>query len=256
MTHKTWSPERYRREAGFVSELGAPVLDWLAPRAGERILDLGCGDGVLTEKITARGATVVGIDASPEMAAAAGRRGLDARLLAAEQMAFDGEFDAVFSNAALHWMRDTDAVLARVYRALRPGGRFAGEMGGAGNVAILYDALAITLRRFEPGAPHPASTLYFPAPEPFRARLAAAGLEAERLEHFARPTPLPSGIIAWYETFAGEWLERIPPDARAAAFADLQERLRPQLYDPAQGWHADYVRLRFLARRPLSGQSR
>src|SRR5487761_307519 len=110
MTHKTWSPERYRREAGFVSELGAPVLDWLAPRAGERILDLGCGDGVLTEKITARGATVVGIDASPEMAAAAGRRGLDARLLAAEQMAFDGEFDAVFSNAALHWMRDTDAV--------------------------------------------------------------------------------------------------------------------------------------------------
>ncbi len=263
---KAWQPERYRREAGFVSELGEPVLELLAPRPGERVLDLGCGDGALTEKIAARGANVVGVDASPAMIAAARRRGLDARLMPAAAMPFQREFDAVFSNAALHWMGVPEPppaaapdfapplslmpVLDRVFRALRPGGRFVGELGGAGNIEALNEALYETVRRFDPAAPHPASVKYYPAPQAFREALEQAGLAVVRIEYFPRPTLLPRGVLNWYEIFANEWLERIPASARPAALQERENRLRPPLYDPKKGWCADYVRLRFLAHRP------
>ena len=124
-----------------------PVVDLLAPRPGERILDLGCGDGALTEKLAAAGCDVVGADASAELVKAARARGLDARLMNGEALDFDGEFDAVFSNAALHWMLRPDAVIDGVYRALKPGGRFVGEFGGAGNVATIASALEAALDR-------------------------------------------------------------------------------------------------------------
>ena len=114
---QTWSPERYEKHARFVSDLGAPVVELLAPRAGERILDVGCGDGALTEKLVAVGCNVVGVDASAEQVAGACARGLDCRVASGEDLHFDGEFDAVFSNAAMHWMRRADAVIAGVRRA-------------------------------------------------------------------------------------------------------------------------------------------
>ena len=126
--NNTWSSEGYREHAPYVPSLGAAVLDLLAPQPGERILDIGCGDGTLTQQIVERGATVVGIDSSPQMIDAARARGLDVRLLNAEALPFNQEFDAVFSNAALHWIRDHDALLDGVARALRPGGRFVVEL--------------------------------------------------------------------------------------------------------------------------------
>src|SRR6185437_1744242 len=123
-----WNASRYAANARFVSDLGQPVLDLLSPQAGERILDLGCGDGALTEKLIAAGAEVVGVDASADMVAAARKRGIDGHVMDAYQLEFRAEFDAVFSNAAMHWMkRDPDAVIAGVRRALKPGGRFASE---------------------------------------------------------------------------------------------------------------------------------
>jgi trans-aconitate methyltransferase len=136
-----WSAERYAETAHFVPALGAPVLELLAPSPGERILDLGCGDGVLTEKIVAAGATVIAVDAGPDMVAAARARGIDARVMDGQRLTFSGEFDAVFSNAALHWMRDQEAVLSAVRRALEPGGRFVAEMGGHNNTAAIIVAL-------------------------------------------------------------------------------------------------------------------
>jgi trans-aconitate methyltransferase len=131
-----WDPARYQRNAGFVAALGQPVVELLAPRSGERILDLGCGDGALTE-VLARDARVTGVDASAEQVGAARARGLDAHVADGTRLGFAAEFDAVFSNAALHWMRDPDAVIDGVWRVLKPGGRFVGECGGAGNVATV-----------------------------------------------------------------------------------------------------------------------
>ena len=135
-----WLARRYAETAHFVPELGTPVLDLLAPRAGERVLDLSCGDGVLTERIVASGATVVAVDAAPDMVAAACARGIDARVMRGQDLTFEREFDAVFSNAALHWMRPPEAVLSGVRRALNPGGRFVGEMGGHNNTAAIIVA--------------------------------------------------------------------------------------------------------------------
>ena len=139
IARQRWSAERYAETAHFVPALGAPVLELLAPSPGEHILDLGCGDGVLTEKIVAAGATVVAVDAGPDMVAAARVRGIDARVMDGQKLTFTGEFDAAFSNAALHWMRDQQAVLAGVRRALKPGGRFVAEMGGHGNIAAVVE---------------------------------------------------------------------------------------------------------------------
>src|SRR5690349_15390007 len=146
IVEQRWDPQRYQENAGFVAVLGAPLLDMLAPKAGERILDLGCGDGALTEKIAAI-ATVVAVDASADQIKAARARGLDAHVADGTKLAFKSGFDAVFSNAALHWMRDPDAVIAGVWRALRPGGRFVAECGGAGNVEQIMRALVAALDR-------------------------------------------------------------------------------------------------------------
>ncbi|MDN5874944.1 MAG: class I SAM-dependent methyltransferase, partial [Sinobacteraceae bacterium] len=128
-----WNAGDYASNARFVVDMAASLVDWLAPQAGEKILDLGCGDGVMTEKLAASGAEVRGVDASPEMVAAAAERGVDAQVMDGAQLDFDTEFDAVFSNAALHWMkRDPDAVVQGVQRALKPGGRFVAELGAQG----------------------------------------------------------------------------------------------------------------------------
>src|SRR6202162_1152516 len=142
MGHRqTWDPERYARNARFVAELGAPVAELLAPQAGERILDLGCGDGVLTAKLVAMGCHVIAVDASSAQIAAAQKLGVEARVVDAERLNFEAEFDAVFSNAALHWMRNPDSVIDGVWRALLPGGRFVAEMGGHGCVEKIKSAL-------------------------------------------------------------------------------------------------------------------
>ena len=136
-----WNAADYARVGGFVAELGEAALDLLDPKAGERILDVGCGEGTLTRKIVERGATVLGIDNSPEMVAAARANGVDAVLLSAEDMQFFAEFDAAFSNATLHWVLEKEQAARAIFRALKSGGRFAGEMGGEGNLAKLREAL-------------------------------------------------------------------------------------------------------------------
>lgn len=245
-----WDPARYAAVAGFVPRLGAVVLEWLAPSSGERILDLGCGDGQLTARIADVGARVVGVDASPEMVAVARARGLDARVMDGQRLAFDSEFDAVFSNAALHWMReDPEAVLCGVFRALKAGGRFVAEMGGAGNIAAVERALhdELTARGVpEPAIPH----RYYPSPEDYRARLQRAGLEVRRLERVPRPTELPGSLIDWLAMFAQEQAALLPVVERDAFFAAVEQRAASALKHPDGRWVLDYVRLRFIAFKP------
>ncbi|HEX9809063.1 MAG TPA: class I SAM-dependent methyltransferase [Alphaproteobacteria bacterium] len=245
-----WDPERYRRDAGFVPEFGHGALSWLRPLPGERILDLGCGDGTLTAEFAARGAEVVSVDTSPAQVAAARARGLDARVMSGEALEFQREFNAVFSNAALHWMREPDAVIAGVARALEPGGRFVAELGAAGNIdTVLAAILAALESRGLDG--RSAVPWYFPTPEAYAAKLAAGGFGIRRMTRFARPTDLPGEMRDWLEIFARSFAALVPEEGKAALFADIAERLRPHLFDAARGvWWVDYVRLRFEAAMP------
>ena len=247
-TPQTWSPERYEKNARFVSDLGAPVVELLAPRPGEHILDVGCGDGVLTEKLTALGCEVVGVDSSVEQVAGARARGLDCRVASGEDLPFTNEFDAVFSNAALHWMRRPDAVIAGVRRALKPGGRFVVEMGGHGCVAAIIAALTAALARRGLDAAR-CNPWYFPTVEDYGARLAAHGFTVESIALFPRPTPLPGDVVGWLETFAESFTAPLPAPDRPAFLAEVRDALRPVLSDADGNWTADYVRLRFAARR-------
>jgi len=247
---QTWDPERYARNARFVSDLGAPVVELLAPRAGERILDLGCGDGALTEKLVGLGCRVVGVDASAAQIAAARARGLDAHVGSGEDLTFDDEFDAVFSNAALHWMKRADRVIEGVWRALAPGGRFVGEMGGDGCVATIVAALSAALAR----RGHDARALnpwYFPTATEYRARLEARGFVVQSSALIPRPTALAGDVTGWLETFAESFSTALPAGERPAFLAEVQEALRPKLCDASGRWTADYVRLRFRAAKPL-----
>jgi SAM-dependent methyltransferase len=250
VSRQTWDPQRYDRHARFVSELGQPVLELLAPRAGERILDLGCGDGALTAQLVAAGCRVVGVDGSAAQVTAARARGIDAHVRDGEQLEFDDAFDAVFSNAALHWMKRADAVIAGVRRALVHGGRFVAELGGAGCVATIEAALlaALARRGIDGRAVHP---WYFPTVEDYGARLEAAGFAIDYIALIPRPTPLPGDITGWLETFAESFTAALAPAQRPAFLDEVREALRPRLCDANGQWTADYVRLRFKASKSL-----
>jgi trans-aconitate methyltransferase len=239
-----WDPEGYDANARFVSDLGAGVVELLDPLPGERALDLGCGDGALTKVLVDAGAEVVGVDGSAEMVAAARAAGIDAHVVDGHALGFDAEFDAVFSNAALHWMTRPDEVIAGVARALVPGGRFVGEMGGHGCVAAVVTALLAVLERRGING-KALIPWYFPTPDDYTERLERGGFAVDTMLHFPRPTPLPGDVTAWLDTFAGPFLGEV--DDPAEAKAEVAELLRPSLCDEHGNWTVDYVRLRFAA---------
>jgi len=238
-----WDAADYARVGAFVAELGSAALDLLDPKPGERILDVGCGEGTLTRKIIERGSTVLGIDNSPEMIAAARANGVDALLLPAEDMQFFAEFDAAFSNATLHWVLHKEQAARAIFRALKSGGRFAGEMGGEGNLEKLREALdeELIIRGYVP--PVEASNWYA-SPEEFAAVYEAAGFRALDARLIERPTPIEHGVAAWVTTFRKGWLDRaeVPEGERAEIGAAVADRIGSNV--------ADYVRLRFIMRKP------
>jgi trans-aconitate methyltransferase len=245
---QTWDTAAYAATGRFVADLAGGVVELLAAQPGEAILDLGCGDGALTEKLAATGAIVTGADASPSMVAAARARGLTVHEVSATTMTFNGEFDAVFSNAALHWIPNAEAVIASVHLALKPGGRFVAEMGGLGNIAAIRVALQAVLARYGIDAEKVAASFY-PSPAHYRRLLEAGGFSVATIELIPRPTPLPAGMESWLNTFRNGVLDLLATEDRAQAMAETVELLRPALCDADGNWTADYVRLRFAALR-------
>ena len=246
-----WDSTLYEESFGIITELGAGVVDLLAPRPGERIVDLGCGTGALTAQIAAAGAEVVGIDASEAMIARAKELYPHLRFEVArgQDFALEAPVDAVFSNAALHWMSPPEAVVASVARALKPGGRFVAEMGGIGNIATIVAAIYQALA--EEGIPRERvpNPWYFPSIGEYASLLERASFEARFMQLFDRPTPLddcPNGIADWLRMFGGDILAPVPDDRRTHVEERVNELTRP-LLERAGRWVADYRRLRFMA---------
>ncbi|MEM7694992.1 MAG: class I SAM-dependent methyltransferase [Pseudomonadota bacterium] len=244
---QVWTAKVYDANARFVSDLGADVVAWLAPQAGERILDLGCGDGALTAVIAATGAEVMGVDGSADFVAATQARGVRAEVMDGQALTFDGMFDAVFSNAALHWMTDAKAVIAGVHRALTPGGRFVAECGGHGNVASIVTALRALGDRHGIDAAL-ADPWFFPSVDEYEGLLTAGGFVVDEIVLIPRPTRLPTGLAGWLETFRAPFFHAAG-DKADDLLAEAEALLAPALREASGVWTADYVRLRFKARR-------
>lgn len=247
----TWDGTSYDERHAYVWRHGASVVEQLAPRAGDRILDLGCGTGHLARSIAGSGATVIGIDSARDMVerARASYPGLRFEVADGADFGFPEPFDAVFSNAALHWIRPPERVAESVRRALRPGGRFVGEFGGKGNVeAIVRTLLGALKAEGLPTGPE-LNPWYFPSVGEYAGLLEARGFAVRYAELFDRPTPLDGGergLANWIGTFGGSFLAAVPPERRDAIVEDVESRLQAELYRDG-GWTAPYRRLRFVA---------
>jgi trans-aconitate methyltransferase len=254
-----WNPALYQGKHAFVYEHGADLIDLLSPQRGETILDLGCGTGQLTQQISDRGATVRGIDRSPEMIAEARRNYPDIAFDVADATTFEipEPVDAVFSNAVLHWVKPPEAAVARIHAALKPGGRFVAEFGGKGNVAAIVSAAnAATIDiGIATGVSNP---WYFPSVGEYSSVLESRGFEMTFATLFDRPTPLEGerGFRDWLSMFGWPILASVPTDQREAFVAATESHARPTLFRNGR-WIADYRRLRVVARRDLkSGGSK
>jgi trans-aconitate 2-methyltransferase len=243
-----WNAGLYNASHSFVWKFGAALLELLEPKPGERILDLGCGTGALTAQIAAAGAEVVGIDGSPQMIDQARRSFPDLRFETgdARTFALDGKFDAVFSNAVLHWVKEPEQAVSRIRTALKPGGRFVAEFGGKGNtrqmVAAMHrQAAAFSVRDYD-------VPWYYPGIAEYSNILERSGFEVTFATLFDRPTPLEGedGLRKWFEMFGASLLDRLPPGDREACLTALEADLRPSLYRDGT-WVVDYRRLRVVA---------
>lgn len=238
-----WQAEAYQENAAFVANLGQPLLDILKPLAHEQILDLGCGHGTLTQQIVPLCQRVVGVDASENMIRHAKSIGIDARVVDGQSLNFDSDFDAIFSNAALHWMLQPEAVLNGCFRALKPGGRMVAEMGGCGNVEKIVTALNTQREQRGRAAVMP---WFFPTPQEYMGLAQHSGFAVQSIQLFDRPTRLPTGIRQWLTTFAHHFISDLSPVQGAQLLDDACESLKPLLIDGDNNWYADYVRLRFV----------
>lgn len=246
MNNQSWDAKQYQENASFVAELGSPVLELLNPQPDESILDLGCGDGALTEKIAKVASEVIGIDSSESMIQAACERGLNAVLMSGDAISYEDKFDAVFTNAALHWITDYQSVIRGVSTALKTNGRFVGEFGGHGNISTLIAAMeAVVDRNASMG--NFSNPWFFPTHDEYKMHLEEKGFVVKYIELIPRPTPLKTGVREWLKIFANHIISGIPEHLEDEFLNETEQLVMPALYSDSTGWQADYVRLRFYA---------
>ena len=255
MTVREWDASRYDSAHSFVWERGRGVVELLAPQPGELILDLGCGTGHLTAQIAESGAEVVGIDSSEDMVRVASQNypNILFEVADARSLPFEGEFDAVFSNAVLHWVRPPEAVVESVRRALRPRGRFVAEFGGENNIRTIMTAVGEALDALEQdGTEVYRPNKYFPPLDEYVSLLESRDFRVANSDHFERPTPLDGGeegMRRWLRMFGWDYLSPLTPSQREEVVAHVEGVTRSTLY--AEGtWTADYWRIRFEAFKP------
>ncbi len=246
-----WNPELYDDKHAFVSQYGQDVLEMLDVKPAERILDLGCGTGDLAKQIAGLGARVIGIDASVEMISQAKEKypEMDFSVADATAFHFDEPFDAVFSNATLHWIHGQDKLIECVYHCLKPGGRFIAEFGGKGNMHHMIAAAAQVLRAHGYAGQAQTNPWYFPSVGEYTSKLEAHGFRVTFAVHFDRPTLLEDGAMGvgkWIAMFGSQFLEGIPGGEKKEMINEITNLLDPY-YNRDGKWYADYKRLRFIA---------
>nr|WKN36869.1 methyltransferase domain-containing protein [Tunicatimonas sp. TK19036] len=248
-----WDADLYQQKYSFVYQYGAGLIEWLAPQPTERILDVGCGTGELTEQIRQSGAEVVGIDHSAEMIRQAQHQypNVSFSVMDAAQMDSLPQFDAIFSNAALHWMLDAEAVVHQLYQHVKPGGRLVAELGGKGNIHQIISAL--NQQRTQAGYPfiEVGAQWYFPSVGEYSSLLEKAGFQVQLAQHYDRSTPLSdpeNGVKDWIQMFGQTWLKDVANEHREPLLQSVQKSLYSTLFHDGI-WYADYKRLRVIARK-------
>ncbi|MDR6227185.1 methyltransferase domain-containing protein [Desmospora profundinema] len=250
VSQNRWDAQLYDDKIYFVSHMGKGVVDLLHPQPGERILDIGCGTGDLTFEIAQSGALPVGIDLAPSMIETAKRKHPDIPFAVKNMVHYQTSepFDAVFSNAALHWVKQASQAVEAVWRALRPGGRFVAEFGGKDNVAAIMRGIGNGLAPYGLSASD-RNPWYFPSIGEYSTLLEKQGFRVTYAIHFDRPTPLPDGtdgLRHWLDMFADDFFSDLSPSDREDLYHVIQEDVEAELMKDGT-WYADYRRIRIAA---------
>jgi len=240
-----WNPKTYNKHTAFVSQLALPVVELLNPKEGETILDVGCGEGTLALEIERRGAKVIGVDMSAQMVAEAKNNGVEAYVGSVTDLPYEDVFDAVFSNAMLHWVKDARSAVQNIGKSLKRGGRFVCEFGGEGNAYHLVSAMEKVF------ANHPEfgvfdNPWYFPSIEAYTTLLESEGFKVEYMEIIPRPTPMDD-IMHWLDIFANGVTEHLTPEQFETFKVECRDILKEKIYSEKEGWMLDYKRLRVRA---------
>ena len=251
MIKNNWNATLYEGKHSFIWQYAENLLELLSPKSGERILDLGCGTGQLTEQISRSGTKIMGIDSSQNMIEKARQNYPDLHFNVADARNFqvDRSFDAVFSNATLHWVPEADAVIDRIYQSLKAGGRFVAEFGGKGNVQAITTALSQALREIGITQHNP---WYFPSIGDYASKLEKRGFDVTYAVLLPRPTPLAdgeAGLRNWIEMFGDRFFTGITEEEKTQIICKVEKQLRPTLYQEGT-WIADYWRIRVVAIKP------
>jgi len=240
-----WNAEKYNKHANFVSNLASPVIDLLQPKKDEVILDLGCGDGTLAVEMEKLGANVIAVDLSENMVEKTKEKGIKAFVMSATELTFENEFDAVFSNAVLHWVKDADEAIKKISKSLKSNGRFIAEFGGYGNIKYLTDAMQEVFNNHKEFGSF-NNPWYFPKDTDYKQLLEKNGFDVEYIELIPRPTKIDD-ISNWLDIFANGIVSHLSNEQQKQFKQEVRTILEPKIYSEKDGWVADYVRLRLKA---------
>lgn len=248
-----WKVDLYNKKHAFVYEYGQELIQLLDSQEDEFILDLGCGSGQLTNEISKSGARVIGMDSSNEMVSKAKNNYPNLQFFVKDAASFQFEkpFDAIFSNAVLHWVKNKENTIVSMYKNLKPGGRIVLEFGGSGNVKTIIESIKKSLKQRGYIENSTIENWYFPSISEYTFLLEKNGFEVNIAQLYDRPTELTdskNGIKDWIRMFGSTFFVDIPPEEKNIILEEIQNDLREKCFIEGK-WYADYRRVRVMARK-------
>jgi trans-aconitate methyltransferase len=244
-----WDANLYDGKHSFVSKYGNRLVELLAPKQGEKILDIGCGTGDLANTLSKSGVEVVGVDKSENMVKQAHSKYPSIQFMVQDvtNLEYQSEFDAIFSNATLHWVHPPIQALHKIYQSLKPGGRFVAEFGGKGNVQTITDEIIGQIQIAGYLFKKEQFPWFFPSIAEYSNLMEEVGFRVTFAQHFDRPTQLEgeNGLINWIHMFAKHLFNGIPEHKTLEIVTNVETNLKSNLYKDGN-WMADYKRIRVM----------